>query len=136
MQQKWGPLAASIGLGALYGLWHLPEFLEPDSFQNLMGMGFLFWFCIASAGNAIVMTWLYNRTGGSVLIAGFLYHGGLNFWGITLMTEMSLSGSDDFPPLNLDLIWVNTWVMAAVGLLVVILTRGRLGHPPQPAPPS
>ena len=71
MQTRWGPLFASVLIGVIYAVWHLPEFFQQGSAQYMMGLPFLFWFTLGSVGNAIVMTWLYNKTGGSALISGF-----------------------------------------------------------------
>jgi membrane protease YdiL (CAAX protease family) len=129
MLDRWGPLPASLVLGALYGVWHLPEFLEPGSLQNLMGLDYLPWFTLGAMGNAVMMTWLYNRTGGSALISGFLFHGSLNFWGLTLLTDFSLS-ADGMPPIDTDLVRVVGVVMTVVGIGFVVATRGRLGRLP------
>jgi membrane protease YdiL (CAAX protease family) len=129
MQARWGPLLASLALGALYGVWHLPEFLEPGAVQNLMGLDYLPWFTLSAMGNAVMITWLYNRTGGSALISGFLFHGSLNFWGLTLLTDFSLS-AEGMPPIDTDLIRVVGVVMTVAGAGFVLATRGRLGRPP------
>lgn len=69
MQERFSPLSASIIIGALWGLWHLP--------LHLMGMypfgaaGALI--RIFSVPLAIVFTWLFNRTGGSLIPVLFLH---------------------------------------------------------------
>jgi len=127
MQSKWGPLAASVIIGVFYSLWHLPEFLEEGSFQHLMGMPFLFWFTLGGVGNAAVMTWLYNKTGGSALVGGIVFHGSMNFWAMTLLIDLSLTSNADLAPFDLELLTIATVCMALAGALIVLLTRGRLG---------
>ncbi len=128
MQSKWGPLAASVLIGTIYSLWHLPEFLEQGSFQYLMGMPFLFWFTLGGVGNATVMTWLYNKTGGSALISGMVFHGSMNFWAMTLLIDFSMTPNGGLPPFDIDLLVIATLLMVLSGALVVLLTRGKLGR--------
>jgi len=127
MQKRSGPLIASLLIGAVYGVWHLPEFFQQGSVQSLMGLPFLLWFTLGSVGNAVVMTWIYNKTGGSVLVSGFLFHGSMNFWAMALLTEFSMAANGEFPPLDLDLLWIATIFMMLAGTLVALLTKGKLG---------
>lgn len=68
--EKHTALKASLILGVLHAIWHAPLFI--------LGMEPIVIVFIIIAG-AILNTWLFNRTGGSVLIA-MLLHGSLNLW--------------------------------------------------------
>jgi len=75
----------------------------------------------------VVITWVYNHTGGSILMA-ILVHASMNF-------SQGLTG-DLFPAAKNNEV---APVIAFVGLALVILlfTRGRLGyHAAQPIPAS
>jgi len=72
MQNGRSALAATLILAVLWALWHVPQFFY--LFEPAIAVG---WFIGLSAG-AIVFTWLYNSTGGSVLAAA-VWHGCFNF---------------------------------------------------------
>jgi uncharacterized protein len=74
LQARYSALLASLLLGVLWTLWHLPVFFNPDTFySNLPFVLFLAYL----VPFAILMTWLFNSTGGSVLMAMF-FHAVLN----------------------------------------------------------
>jgi membrane protease YdiL (CAAX protease family) len=67
-------LIASLVLGILHGLWHLPLWLmgDPDNQLSLYPA-----FVIQVIAVAVIYTWLYNGTKGSLLLA-VLFHTALN----------------------------------------------------------
>ena len=65
-------LNATLVLGVLWALWHLPIFFY--LFDPAIAIG---WFLGLMSG-AIMFTWLYNSTDGS-LLAVALWHGAFNF---------------------------------------------------------
>ena len=70
LQKKFNALNASLILGILWGLWHLPLVFIPDSFQSSIPfIGFL----IATIAMSIITTWIFNHTHGSVLLAAILH---------------------------------------------------------------
>src|SRR5919202_2399631 len=68
LQPLHGPLGGTVILGLLWGLWHLPEFLVPTWAASSGGSGFLAIgrFIIIAITFAIVTTWVFNNTKGSV----------------------------------------------------------------------
>ena len=68
MQLKYSPLVASIILGLIWGLWHAPIYIPQydSAFQFIR-------FLLNTIKIAIILTWLYNRTGGSVLSTALLH---------------------------------------------------------------
>ncbi len=68
LQLKFSPLVASLILGLIWGLWHLPIYLP--SYEN--PIQFLF-FILNILKITIILTWLYNRTKGSVLATALLH---------------------------------------------------------------
>lgn len=68
------PAAASVAIGAMWLVWHLPLFwLEGSAQQG----GSIAGFALAVFGFAIVFTWFWTRTGGNVWMA-ILLHTSIN----------------------------------------------------------
>jgi CAAX protease family protein len=68
LQRLHGPLVASVILGPLWALWHLPFFWVPAwNFPPTLANIVLF--VMASLPVTIIMTWVLNNTKGSVLMA-------------------------------------------------------------------
>lgn len=65
LQRSVGAFWASIAIGVIWALWHVPLFLMPGSSQ----MGTPFWlYAPAVVGISVIATWLYNAAGGRVLV--------------------------------------------------------------------
>ncbi len=75
MQKKWSPLGASLLLGSLHAVWHLPLFFMAGTSQGSMGVGTsLFWlWVIQVVAGAIVFTWAYNNNHRSILSAVLIH---------------------------------------------------------------
>jgi uncharacterized protein len=92
LQARHGPLAAGVLIGLLAGLWHLPAFFIAGHPQYGTPIApFMIWMVALS----IVFTWLYNRTGGSLLPVALL-HGAINsagvvFPGVPLLLEVGVT---------------------------------------------
>ena len=69
LQARYDALTASLILGVLWGVWHLPLWFTPGSFQTFSFPGFL----ILTVAMSIITTWLFNNTRGSVLLCGILH---------------------------------------------------------------
>jgi len=133
MQPRYGPLWGTLLLGVLWAFWHLLYFLTPDQGGG-PGTGFatfltnfpiFFLFIVALA---IIFTWVFNHTQGSVFISSLLHT------------------SVDAP----QVVWVPLFLAVGVtsidlaaligfgvpALLIVILTRGRLGYQPDQEQPE
>ena len=86
LQAKFSPLIASLILGIIWGLWHAPMYLPQygSMFQFII-------FLLNTLKITIMLTWLYNRTKGSVLATALLHSiGNLSFEFIptTLVAEI------------------------------------------------
>jgi membrane protease YdiL (CAAX protease family) len=77
LEKKWSPLAASLVLGCVWGLWHTPAFLIPGLAQYEMGgvlsLPYLS-FTLSVVAGSVIMTRAYHATGRSILAAGILMH--------------------------------------------------------------
>lgn len=83
--KRFGALRGSFILGFIWGIWHLPLFLMPETWHGTMGFKFAgFWtFMLYNIGLAMLMTWVYLSTNRSIL-TGFLMHLASNFTGNTV----------------------------------------------------
>ncbi len=66
LQSKRTALRATVVLSVLWGFWHLPTFLFENSL--FAGLGMALFFVLITFPVAVIYTWLYNGTGGSLLI--------------------------------------------------------------------
>lgn len=73
LQVRHTALIASIVVGVVWAFWHIPKFLTAGSTQD-----YSFWlFLLDSIAKAIIFTWVYNSTRGS-LWAVTLLHASIN----------------------------------------------------------
>lgn len=128
VQKRWGPLVGTILLGIFFGAWLLPEFLRPDSNQAAMGgIGFYPWFILTEVGWSLLMAWIYNKTGKSALVSGYLFHAAFNVWPFVLLTN-AIPG-EPLPAFDTTLFIINALIVLLAGIVPTIVTKGRLGHP-------
>jgi len=83
LQGKFNPLAASLILGCVWFVWHIPLFFIPDSYQNslVVNRQIPLWFFPVNINlQTIIMTYIFNQTCGSTLSAVIL-HFSVNFCG-------------------------------------------------------
>lgn len=88
LQRKMNALSASLLLGSIWALWHLPLFFMNGTYQNELGFGTAaFWrFCIAAVVFSIFITWVYNNSQRSILSA-ILFHFSANLTGNLFVTN-------------------------------------------------
>jgi membrane protease YdiL (CAAX protease family) len=142
LQQRSGPLVGTLVLGMLWGLWHLPLFFIPGTDQyaiSILGTGLIGHlvpfgvFVIGTIALAITITWVFNNTRGSLLLA-MLLHASINAAPFVLLPTLFPSPSVST---LFGLSWLLVWVVVA--LLVIAATRGRLSYqryPRETARPS
>jgi membrane protease YdiL (CAAX protease family) len=127
LQERYGPLLASIILGVLWQCWHLPLYLT-DWGRDAGWLGISL-DIIGNLGLTILITWVFNHTRGSLLIA-ILLHAMLDtFASTSALSIFSFAWVQQHGHLAM-LIGFNV-----VGLILVIATRGRLGYK-QASPPT
>jgi uncharacterized protein len=74
LQRQYSPLASSMILGGIWGLWHLPLAWACVGHQQSSDPWlYTVWFVATIIPVSCLMTWLFNRTGESVLIASLLH---------------------------------------------------------------
>jgi uncharacterized protein len=123
MQMAYHPLVAALTVGFLHALWHLPMYVLVRG-PNAAGP----WNTGAVLTNTLVImvftifwSWVFNRARGSILIA-VLLHASVN------ATPVWISSFAPELMQNQAVSLVSTAVVLAVAMLVVVLTRGRLGY--------
>lgn len=70
LQERFSPFTATLLLGLLWGVWHLPLFFITGMTQATQPFGP---FLLSVMVNSFFYTWLFNATGGSVLLAVLLH---------------------------------------------------------------
>jgi membrane protease YdiL (CAAX protease family) len=125
MQSHFGPLLGTLLLGVLWSCWHLSDFLTASKGGG-QGTGFATFltnfpvFTLGVISLAFIMTWIYNHTGGSIFTA-IMAHTSVNILEVLLIPRY----------LTLDEISLHRALLTGFGviaLLILILTRGRLGY--------
>ena len=125
MQPRYGPLWGTLLLGVLWAFWHLEDFLTPGQgggpgaglapFLRIFPM-----FLLEVIALAIILTWVFNHTRGSIFIS-ITAHASVDTPEVVLV------------PLFLAVDYTSLILAGLIGfgvtaLLIVILTRGRLGY--------
>jgi membrane protease YdiL (CAAX protease family) len=73
LQRRYGALAAALLVTPIWALWHLPYFFTVTTYRGFAPVGYVV-FVFGLACGSIVLTWLYNGTGGSILACA-VWHG-------------------------------------------------------------
>lgn len=122
LQARFGHLTGAIILGALWGPWHLPQYLVGDWAAQNGGIHPLSIaiFLVVVVAISIVLAWIWNVTQGS-LPAVILAHTSINASQIALVDPLfpSQAGSELGALIG----------FGALAMLIVVVTRGRLGMP-------
>jgi len=99
LQRRIGAFRASLVIGVVWAVWHVPLFLIPGSSQA--GTPFALYAAVV-VGLSVITTWLYNAAGGRVLVP-VVFH--------TLSNAVSVTTAGGF---------VGDEVASVVALLVVV----------------
>jgi CAAX protease family protein len=121
LERLHGPLVGTLILGLLWALWHLPEFLVPSWAASSGGRGVLdiARFVVITIAFAIVLTWVFNNTRASLLLA-MLVHASIDTFGSTLGEVFPAPAASSSLPLLIG--------FGVVAVVLVAITRGRLGY--------
>jgi uncharacterized protein len=125
LQQKFGPLVGTLILAVGWTCWHLPDFLTsaqgggPGTGISAFLTNFPIFLVLVTA-IAIILTWVYNRTGGSVFMT-ILAHASINTPQVVLVPL--------FPAVETTRLNLAALIgLGAAAVLILLLTRGRLGY--------
>ena len=135
LQNKYGPLIASLVIGTVWGIWHLPDFFAPSgvigALVAALGVIFLVPYVLGTIANTIFMTWLYNKSKASALIAGIVWHAAIDFWAPILLSDSSLAAAREgthLPTVAPNLYLTVLAVQVLLAFVLVIVTKGKLGY--------
>jgi uncharacterized protein len=70
LQQRWGAFAAGSLVGVMWCFWHIPMFVGQGVPLSLLLVMLLYF-----VGASLFMTWSYNASGGSLLLASLMHFG-------------------------------------------------------------
>jgi uncharacterized protein len=110
---RFGPLGASLVIGLVWGVWHAPLFWMAGDFHADIPFGL---FLLQDVALSVVMTWLFNGTGGSLLLI-HLFHAASNT-SIGVLPVLPQDTGGDLRPLRIAIVLL--WVVAGV---IVVSTR-------------
>ena len=128
LQARYGALRGTLILGVFWVFWHLPDFLTNAqrggpgaNLVTLITVNFPIFFLMVMA-MAVIFTWVFNHTDRS-LFTVLLLHTSINAFGMVqpLFTAPSMTNTDLFMCLG----------VSVTAVVILILTRGRLGYQPQ-----
>jgi len=129
MQARISPLIASIIIGALWAAWHIPSDITRWS---LLASGHTYisflWFLALTISGSILMAWVYNRTGGSLVLM-IIFHVGLTVLGN--FVKIPSFATYQFGPYE----FATILQMIAV-VVVVIMTPSMYRHSGRPSATS
>ena len=128
LQSTYGPLWATVLLGAVWAVWHLPLLaVDPRAAHGitdplvLAGL-----FTLTAVGillYAFFYTWVYNHTGSVLLV--MVLHGGFNTATVHLVP---FADEIVFGPTYVTLLTLQVGVLLVSVLGLLAVTRGRLGY--------
>ena len=87
LQTKYNALTASLVLGVIWSVWHLPKFFGTGT----SGGRSFFWFTVFCMAASVLYTWMYNNTSGSLLLVT-LFHAANNTAGMFLPVSFAVAG--------------------------------------------
>src|SRR4051794_8065552 len=114
LQARYGPVRASLLLGAIWGVWHGILWLIPGTGQSVYP--FLV-FVLATIAQQVIFTWLSNTTAGSLPVLACLHY--------SVNTTLTLNGALGVVPPQ-SFLYLTVALLCVVALAVVVATRGRL----------
>jgi len=110
LQAKYNSLLSTLILGAIWGLWHLPKFLSAFDAVHFI------WFIVHTFAQAVILTWIYNGTKGSLLLAT-LYHASSNTVGMFVPIASTISNADMGS-------YIAVAVLEVITAIIIVVTTG------------
>ena len=128
LQDRLSPMQATLVLGMMWGLWHLPLLLVEDNVDHdLAALAFaamLIWTLAGFTAYAFTYTYLWNRTRSALLC--MLLHASYNTAiGLVILRPADELVGDAYVTISFAL----TGTLWLVALGVIVATRGRIGLP-------
>lgn len=127
-QDRFGPLKASVLVTIPFAVYHLPNLMVESGLglaQLHLALALLGVLAVLQLFGRVVMMWLYNVTGSSVLLVG-LWHSSFDATTSAFGRTFAMPGQ----ALNAEVtgFWIPSAVVVVLAVLVTVRTRGRLGY--------
>jgi uncharacterized protein len=122
LQERHGPLKASLIVTVPFALFHLPGWMVEFGFglsQLHLALAVTALFGVSQMFGRVIIMWLYNNTGYSVLLVG-MFHSSFN---------VTASAFGPFIPRETSFL-IAAGVVAVAAVLIAVFTRGRLSYRP------
>ncbi len=112
LQAKHSALTSTLILGVIWSLWHLPKFVSHWDTLTFL------WFVVDTMAKAILLTWMYNNTKGSLLLVT-LFHASFNTAAVFLPMANTVSGE------NLDLYALEALLSSLAAIVVTVVATSQ-----------
>ena len=110
LEKRFNSFKASLILGIIWSLWHLPLFLLEGTSQSKMNF---FIYSIGVIGLTFILTWFYNKTN-SILLC-IIFHAAIN----------TTLGMGIFSPSNTLLVSIDAVIKLLVGLIILYISSNN-----------
>ena len=110
-----GEIRASVLLGVIWGVWHLPLLLAGLNYPGENVLWAIIIFTFVTVALSFTYTWFYVASSGSVLVAA-VFHASTNQFSDTFWVPPLLSGTNPFAPS----------IVGAVLIMVLVVVVYRL----------
>jgi membrane protease YdiL (CAAX protease family) len=126
-----GEIRASVMLGVIWGVWHLPLLLAGLNYQGVNVWLAIIIFTFVTVALSFTYTWFYVASSGSVLVAA-VYHASTNQFSDTFWVPPLLSGANPFAPSVVSAVLIMALVVVVYKLFrrsVRVEDPERFAHP-------
>jgi len=115
LQTRFSALTSSLILGLIWAGWHIPMFLYNENLMAMGLIGTIFW-VIGLMFGAVLLTWLYNSTEGSILLTA-IWHGTFNLFTAAVGQAAGVASGI-----------ISMFVMILVVIIIALYGRENLAH--------
>ena len=125
LQERYGPVWGTLVLGTLIGMYHTPGFFTP--FLGPISLSEFVMFELTAIAGAFIYTWVFNGTGGSLLIVILLHAAGNAASGLLtgVFGDLPYGG---WAAALIDSGVLNVLIFSTVAVLLIALTGGQLSY--------
>jgi membrane protease YdiL (CAAX protease family) len=110
-----GEIRASVLLGVIWGVWHLPLLLAGLNYPGVNLWLAIVIFTFVTVALSFAYTWFYVASSGSVLVAA-VFHASTNQFSDTFWVPPLLSGANPFAPSLVSAVLIMALVVVVYGL--------------------
>ncbi len=126
-----GEIRASVLLGVIWGVWHLPLLLAGLNYPGVNVWLAIIIFTFVTVALSFTYTWFYVASSGSVLVAA-VFHASTNQFSDTFWVPPLLSGANPFAPSLVSAVLIMALVVVVYKLFrrsVRVEDPERFAHP-------